>query len=128
MLSGAVLTSIYFVFISNSRQYYTQEQIVQMQESMRFALEYLKNDLRNAGQMALVNGTAVEHRPDLLRPAERQPARGRSDEQHEPAPTPRTSSASLRNAISPIASRILAGRLRRHVDRRAPRRGEHAAS
>jgi prepilin-type N-terminal cleavage/methylation domain-containing protein len=63
VLSGAVLTSIYFVFISNSRQYYTQEQVVQMQESMRFALEYLKNDLRNAGQMALVNGTAVDTDP-----------------------------------------------------------------
>jgi hypothetical protein len=63
-----VLTSIYFVFISNSRQYYTQEQVVQMQESMRFALEYLKNDLRNAGQMALVNGTAQNTDPDYCGP------------------------------------------------------------
>ena len=59
LLAGSVLSSIYFVFISNSRQYYTQEQIVQMQESMRFGLEYLKNDLRNAGQLAIVNGTAT---------------------------------------------------------------------
>ena len=58
LLSGVVLSSIYFVFIANSKQYYTQEQVVQMQETMRFALEVMKNDLRNAGQLAIVNGTA----------------------------------------------------------------------
>lgn len=63
VLAGAVLTSIYFVFIANTRQYYTQEQVVQMQESMRFALEYLKNDLRNAGQLSIVNGTAADTDP-----------------------------------------------------------------
>lgn len=56
LLSGVVLLSIYFVFIANSRQYYTQEQVVQMQETMRFALEVLKSDLRDAGQLAIVNG------------------------------------------------------------------------
>lgn len=58
LLSGMVLLAIYFVFISNTEQYYRQEQIVQMQERMRFATEYLKNDLRNAGRLAVVNGTA----------------------------------------------------------------------
>lgn len=55
-LSGLVLLGVFFVFTSNTRQYYTQEQILQMQESMRFATEYLKTDLRNSGQMAIVNG------------------------------------------------------------------------
>jgi len=68
LLTGAVLISIYFVFIANTRQYYTQEQVVQMQESMRFALEYLKNDLRSAGQLALVNGTAQNTDPDFCGP------------------------------------------------------------
>lgn len=56
LISAVVLLAIYFVFSANSRQYYQQEQIVQMQESMRFAIDYLKNDLRNAGRMAVVNG------------------------------------------------------------------------
>jgi prepilin-type N-terminal cleavage/methylation domain-containing protein len=68
LLTGAVLTSVYFVFIANTRQYYTQEQMVQMQETMRFAIEYLKNDLRNAGQLAIVNGTAQNTDPDFCGP------------------------------------------------------------
>jgi len=58
LISGMVLAAIYFVFISNARQFYTQEQVVQMQESMRFALGILKTDLRNAGRLAVVNGDA----------------------------------------------------------------------
>ncbi|MCA9524779.1 MAG: prepilin-type N-terminal cleavage/methylation domain-containing protein [Myxococcales bacterium] len=57
LLSSIVLLAIYFVFISNTEQYYRQEQIVQMQETMRFALEHLKTDLRNAGRLTVVNGT-----------------------------------------------------------------------
>ncbi|MCA9557152.1 MAG: prepilin-type N-terminal cleavage/methylation domain-containing protein [Myxococcales bacterium] len=56
-LSAIVLVAIYYVFIANSQQYYRQEQVVQMQEGMRFALEYLKTDLRNAGRMAVTNST-----------------------------------------------------------------------
>ncbi len=54
-LSLLVILSVYFVFIGNAAQYYVQEQVVQMQEGMRFALEYLKNDLRNAGRLSVVN-------------------------------------------------------------------------
>lgn len=56
LLSAVVLLVVYLVFITNSAQYYRQEQIVQMQESMRFALEYLKNDLRNAGRLSPTHG------------------------------------------------------------------------
>jgi len=56
LISAVVLLAIYFVFTANSRQYYQQEQIVQMQTSMRFAIDYLKNDLRNAGRLAVING------------------------------------------------------------------------
>ena len=48
LLSSVVLMAVYFVFITNTQQYYVQEQLVRMQESMRFGMEYLKNDLRNA--------------------------------------------------------------------------------
>ena len=47
-----------------SRQYYAQEQIVQMQESMRFALEYVKNDLRSVGRLSVVNGIELGGRLD----------------------------------------------------------------
>lgn len=57
VLSSIVIITVYFVFSANTRQYYTQEQTVQMQEAMRFALEYLKTDLRNAGRHSTVVGS-----------------------------------------------------------------------
>lgn len=71
LLSALVLLSVYFVFIGNTTQYYRQEQIVQMQESMRFALEYLKNDLRNAGRLGVMRGADPGRDPRLCtaRPA-----------------------------------------------------------
>lgn len=65
LLSSMVLLAVYFVFIGNTTQYYRQEQIVQMQESMRFALEYLKNDLRNAGRLGLIRGAGLNRDPRL---------------------------------------------------------------
>ena len=59
MLSSVVLLAVYFVFISNTQQYYVQEQLVRMQESMRFGMEYLKNDLRNAGRLGVANGIEI---------------------------------------------------------------------
>ena len=56
LISSMVLLSIYFVFVTNTENFYRQEQTIQVQERMRFALEYLKNDLRNAGRLAVVNG------------------------------------------------------------------------
>ncbi len=56
IVSSLVLIVTYSVFIANTNQYYVQEQIVQMQEGMRFALEYLKNDLRNVGRLSVSNG------------------------------------------------------------------------
>jgi prepilin-type N-terminal cleavage/methylation domain-containing protein len=56
LLSSIVLLTVFYVFVQNTEQYYRQEQVVQMQERMRFALEYVKNDLRNTGRLAMVNG------------------------------------------------------------------------
>ncbi len=58
LISSLVLIAVYVVFIANTDQYYRQEQIVQMQEGMRFAVEYLKNDLRNVGRQSVANGIA----------------------------------------------------------------------
>ena len=59
LLSSVVIMAVYFVFISNTQQYYVQEQLVRMQESMRFGMEYLKNDLRNAGRLGVANGVQL---------------------------------------------------------------------
>lgn len=67
LMSALVLLAVYFVFIANTAQYYRQEQIVQMQESMRFAVELLKSDLRNAGRLAVVRGEGVGRDPRLCR-------------------------------------------------------------
>lgn len=74
LMSAMVLIAVYFVFISNTTQYYRQEQVVQMQEGMRFALEYLKNDLRNAGRLAIAKGNGPGRDPQLC--AERLNVRG----------------------------------------------------
>lgn len=67
-LSSIVMLAVYFVFISNTEQYYRQEQIVQMQENMRFALEHVKNDMRNAGRLTVVNGNNANPDPGFCRP------------------------------------------------------------
>lgn len=67
-LSSVVMLAVYFVFISNTEQYYRQEQIVQMQENMRFALEHVKNDMRNAGRLTVVNGNNANPDPGFCRP------------------------------------------------------------
>lgn len=67
-LTGIVMIAVYLVFISNTEQYYRQEQIVQMQDNMRFALEHLKNDMRNAGRLTVVNGTNFNPDPGFCRP------------------------------------------------------------
>lgn len=59
LISSMVLLAIYFVFISNTENFYRQEQAIQVQERLRFALEYVKNDLRNAGRLTVVNGQTV---------------------------------------------------------------------
>jgi len=66
LIASLVLIAIYVVFIANTTQYYRQEQIVQMQESMRFAVEYLKNDMRNVGRNSIANGVAsFASQPDV---------------------------------------------------------------
>ncbi len=65
LMSALVLLAVYFVFIANTTQYYRQEQIVQMQESMRFAVELLKTDLRNAGRLGIVRGDGDGRDPRL---------------------------------------------------------------
>ena len=67
-LSSVVMLAVYFVFISNTEQYYRQEQIVQMQENMRFALEHVRNDMRNAGRLTVVNGNNANPDPGFCRP------------------------------------------------------------
>jgi type II secretory pathway pseudopilin PulG len=55
-LGFVVTMSIYLVFIGTTRQYAVQEQIVAMHESMRFAVDFLKLEIKGAGRLAVVNG------------------------------------------------------------------------
>lgn len=56
LISSLLLVGIYFVFISNSESFYRQEQALQVQERLRFSMEYVKNDLRNLGRLTVLNG------------------------------------------------------------------------
>ncbi len=55
-LGFVVTMSIYLVFIGTTRQYSVQEQIVTMHESMRFAVDFIKLELKGAGRLSVVNG------------------------------------------------------------------------
>ncbi|MBU0554332.1 prepilin-type N-terminal cleavage/methylation domain-containing protein [Myxococcota bacterium] len=68
-MSSVVLLAVYYVFIASTEQFYRQEQNIQMQEGLRFALEYIKTDLRNSGRLSVVDGTNNPSRdPGFCRP------------------------------------------------------------
>lgn len=48
-LSGIVISAIYHVYISQSRSYTIQEQIAEMQQSVRVAMDTMVRDIRMAG-------------------------------------------------------------------------------
>ena len=55
-LGFVVTMSICLVFIGTTRQYSVQEQIVTMHESMQFAVDFIKLELKGAGRLSVVNG------------------------------------------------------------------------
>ena len=59
-LGFVVTMSIYLIFIGTTRQYSVQEQVVTMHESMRFAVDFLKHELKGAGRLSVVNGRAAD--------------------------------------------------------------------
>ena len=59
-LGFVVTMSIYLVFIGTTRQYSVQEQIVTMHESMRFAVDFIKSELKGAGRLSAVNGRQMD--------------------------------------------------------------------
>lgn len=48
-IAGILTTAIYAVFISQSKTYSAQEQIVDLQRGLRYGMSLLENDLRQAG-------------------------------------------------------------------------------
>ena len=48
-LGLVVVTSIYLVLIGSSQQYALQQQIVAAQESMRFSMDFMKNEMKGFG-------------------------------------------------------------------------------
>ena len=55
VLSLSIISSIYYVFISNSRVYHQQDQIIEVQTNLRFAQEVVKYDIMRAGYLATTN-------------------------------------------------------------------------
>lgn len=46
---GALMSAIYAIFIQQTKTYTTQDQIAQLQQSLRFGMSLLERDLRKAG-------------------------------------------------------------------------------
>ncbi len=58
VLSIIILGSLYMIYTSSMSAYRTEDQILSMQERLRFGLEHLKRDLRRAGFLATPNSRA----------------------------------------------------------------------
>ncbi len=70
-ISGAVLSSLVYVYVGSRGAYRTNEALARVQETGRFALEWLSRDLRQAGFTGcLSRGMSVDYysnpRPSLL--------------------------------------------------------------
>jgi prepilin-type N-terminal cleavage/methylation domain-containing protein len=52
VVAGVIGTSIYFVFQGQSRVFFLQETVAQMQADLRFAMQTLKADIKRAGFMS----------------------------------------------------------------------------
>ena len=65
-LGLVVVTSIYLVLIGSSQQYALQQQIVAAQESMRFSMDFMKNEMKGFGRMSVANGILPKGAADGL--------------------------------------------------------------
>ena len=59
-ISSIAILSIYEVFRSNTRQYYVQEQQLEMVESTHLALEFMKEELQSAGRLSTRQASAKD--------------------------------------------------------------------
>jgi prepilin-type N-terminal cleavage/methylation domain-containing protein len=57
LVASVIGVSIYFVFQGQSRVFFVQETVAQIQGELRFAMESLKADLKRAGFLAALNTT-----------------------------------------------------------------------
>ena len=55
VISGIIIAGIYRVFIAQTRAYTVQEQVVEVQQSIRSAMELMLRDIRMAGYASNVN-------------------------------------------------------------------------
>jgi prepilin-type N-terminal cleavage/methylation domain-containing protein len=49
VIMGLVCAAVYTTFISTQRQAYTQDEVVEVQQNLRAALDYMMRDIRMAG-------------------------------------------------------------------------------
>ncbi len=103
-ISSLVLMAIYLVFITSTDHFYDQKQVVQLQEGMRFAMEYIKSDLRNAGRLSIVEARDTPERDPGLCQVQDLSAVQIEDNNIEDLPKILTESP---NAIKPDRLRLL---------------------
>lgn len=66
VIMGVVTGAIYTTFLSTQRQAYTQDEVVEVQQNLRVALDYLVKDLRMAQFMAPADETALTTVPGQM--------------------------------------------------------------
>jgi prepilin-type N-terminal cleavage/methylation domain-containing protein len=66
VIMGVVTGAVYTTFLSTQRQAYTQDEVVEVQQNLRAALDYLVKDIRMAQFMAPANNTALVTVPTQL--------------------------------------------------------------
>lgn len=63
VVMGLVTAAVYSTFLSTQRQAYTQDEVVEVQQNLRVALDYLVKDIRMAEFMAPADETALVTAP-----------------------------------------------------------------
>lgn len=63
VVMGLVTVAVYSTFLSSQRQAYTQDEVIEVQQNLRAALDYLAKDIRMASFMAPAAEKALENAP-----------------------------------------------------------------
>ena len=66
VIMGLVIGSVYSLFLSNKRTANTSEEVVDVQQNLRVAIETLVADIRMAGFLIPSNQTAITSAPDVF--------------------------------------------------------------
>lgn len=67
VIMGLVMTAVYGLFIDNKKTSATSEEVIDVQQNLRVALNFMVEDIRMAGFLIPVAATPITSAPDVIR-------------------------------------------------------------